>query len=321
MLAVSFLSNTDEFIKIFSDLKTHGPLHIILCNVLDMNEEEILHLQRTLYKIDPLLFFIFSIESSQKKNFKSEIFFKNSLFINRPISRNEAETLILILEKLHNNSFFGHFLSRFIHDLKTPITSIQGILELIRDFNTLSDEDKENINLAITSGNNLQKFVENMLHLTKIKFGLAAPQKETFNLKSFFTQILEDKNILNPNFKKVKIEIKIDDKLDEIFCDKKLFDLFLSNTLKESIKKTKQGNIQISLKKNPLDQIEIEFETQSSDVRDSSNFLNETKSSFELEIAKEFAFTHEGTFEKTFKTNEIINFKTKIPQNAEKDRP
>lgn len=84
-------------------------------------------------------------------------------------SRSDKETLQQEREKLHVN-----LLSSVSHDLKTPLASIIGSLEIHQNLkNILSDERKDTlINTAIEEAHRLDDFITNIIDMSKFEQGI-----------------------------------------------------------------------------------------------------------------------------------------------------
>lgn len=127
----------------------------------------------------------------QKENIQKEISYKLNkkryFLINAsPLIRNTKKTGILILindvtfqkqlEKLRTD-----FVANVSHELKTPITSIIGYLELLNTKSEAKNEQKSYIEKAFNQTNRLNAIIDDLLKLSKIE---SQEEDNTIELKS-----------------------------------------------------------------------------------------------------------------------------------------
>ncbi|MGI0482438.1 sensor histidine kinase [Geminocystis sp. CENA526] len=73
------------------------------------------------------------------------------------------------------------FLSNMSHELRTPLNAILGFSQLMKDDDTLTLENKENLNIIINSGEHLLSLINEVLELSKIEAGQIIFNETTFN--------------------------------------------------------------------------------------------------------------------------------------------
>lgn len=94
------------------------------------------------------------------------------------------------------------------HDLKTPLTSIIGYLELLnKDKENFTKEQQEFLNVAYEKSENLKKLIEELFEYTKLSNNYAKLNKVPFNLAVLVNQIVGE-HILFLSEKNIKVEIE-----------------------------------------------------------------------------------------------------------------
>jgi PAS domain S-box-containing protein len=153
------------------------------------------------------------------------------------------------------------FTARMSHEVRTPLTALQGTLELMSQ---ISDDNQRNqyLQSARTAAKHLRSLVDDVLEFSKIKAGKRKVTKSRFFINAFI-------NDLAQNFKSVADEkglsfITLYDTSDdyEVQTDAKMLYQILSNLLSNAIKFTAEGYILINVKKRKNDFLEIDvFDT------------------------------------------------------------
>ncbi len=94
------------------------------------------------------------------------------------------------------------FISSFSHEFKTPIVSIKGYAELIKDSGVLKGEQNEYINIIIEESKRLTKLSDNTMLLLKLDSQTSFADKKKFYVNGqiensilLFDNLLKEKNI------------------------------------------------------------------------------------------------------------------------------
>lgn len=144
-------------------------------------------------------------------------------------------------------------ISNISHDLRTPLTSMLGYMELIFEDNTLSDEKKEEyLKIIYNKGNSLYNLMEEFFQVSKLDSDDVQFHLEKINLSEIVRQ-----NIISffSEIQKLKIEpiINVGNSDMYILSDKKIINRILNNLIINIIKHgsnaTKMG-IELSEKQN-----------------------------------------------------------------------
>jgi signal transduction histidine kinase len=138
-------------------------------------------------------------------------------------------------------------ISNMSHDLRTPLTSIMGYVQLIKD-NNLSEEEKvKYINIVERRTENLQSLITSFYDLSRIESYEYKFELKAINLGNILCETIAlfyndfAYNDIEPN-------INIEENISPIICDEKAVMRIFSNLLNNMLKHGEK-NINISLKK------------------------------------------------------------------------
>lgn len=152
-----------------------------------------------------------------------------------------------MVQKLNTVSIINSdFISSFSHEFKTPIVSIKGYAELLKESGGLNKEQIEYLDIIIEESKRLTKLSESTLLISKLDSQKVMLKEEEFYVKGqientilLFDSQLKEKNIeLETTLKRVKI------KSDPDFI-KEIWINLISNAIKYS---NNGGKIQVSMK-------------------------------------------------------------------------
>jgi two-component system CheB/CheR fusion protein len=90
------------------------------------------------------------------------------------------------------------------HELKTPLTSLKGYIQLIEFQDNLSDAAKIYVTKATSSINKLQHLIDELLDASKIKAGKLKFEKQNFNLTKLVSLCIENSTYMYPAYKITK---------------------------------------------------------------------------------------------------------------------
>jgi Signal transduction histidine kinase len=94
------------------------------------------------------------------------------------------------------------------HDLKTPLTSILGYLELLnKDKENFTEKQQEFLNVAYEKSENLKRLIEELFEYTKLSNNFIKLDKVPFNIAILVNQIVGE-HVLFLSEKNIKVEIE-----------------------------------------------------------------------------------------------------------------
>lgn len=138
-----------------------------------------------------------------------------------------------------------YFLANQSHEIRTPINSILGFAQLIKNKSRVEESD-EYLDYIISSGQSLLSIVGNILDLTKIEEGKLELLSETFN----FAQKIK-KEIIPYRFQAIDKGLSFDLEIEENFPSFFIGDIekisqIIINLLGNSLKFTHEGSIKLA---------------------------------------------------------------------------
>ena len=156
---------------------------------------------------------------------------------------NQMADSLSVLESTRNT-----FLSSVSHDLRTPMTSIQGFIDGILDGTIPPEKHTYYLNIVSSEVKRLSRLVNSLLDISRMESGNFKLQKTVFDVCEVARLILisfEEKI----DIKKINIEFETDDDPSEVFADKDAVHQILYNLIDNAIKFTyENGNLKIYIK-------------------------------------------------------------------------
>ncbi|MBP2002232.1 signal transduction histidine kinase [Paenibacillus shirakamiensis] len=126
------------------------------------------------------------------------------------------------------------------HDLRTPLTSVLGYLDLVlQDEHLSSEQIKHYTSIAFTKSKRLEKLIDELFEITRMNFGMVSIDKQPINLSELLFQINEQ---LYPVMEKNNLLVRLDlaPKLN-IHGDGELLARVFENLLTNAIRYGKEG--------------------------------------------------------------------------------
>jgi signal transduction histidine kinase len=224
-----------------------------------------------------------------------------------------------------SNLQLRHFVADVSHQLKSPLTSIQGFAQAIQD-GTAADEEtrKKAAGIIVDESKRMIRQVNELLELSRMQAGQIKLSQEDVNLREVLIQCLEiyalrleEKKIVLKNNLQFSGSVRGDaDRLEDVF----------SNLLDNAIKNTPAGGeIRITARKTQSNEVQILVADsgpgippeQIAHVFDRFQPASELRTGFGLglAIAKEIVLAHGGRIEVSSRPGEGAEFTVTLPLN------
>ncbi|MBE9531311.1 MAG: MCP four helix bundle domain-containing protein, partial [Proteobacteria bacterium] len=141
------------------------------------------------------------------------------------------------VELVHANEMKSQFLANVSHEFRTPLNSIIGFSELLKEksFGDLNDKQLEYLDYIRSSGDNLLTLINNILDISRIEVGNMELEPDEFS----FTEILgETLSILRPlaHKREITINTKTSPASPIIRADRAKFKQILLNLISNAVK-------------------------------------------------------------------------------------
>lgn len=195
------------------------------------------------YLVYTNIFFILIIISTVSIYYYSMI--KRLIISNKKIEQKNSELIIV-------NKELDKFVYSASHDLRSPITSLKGLIEIAIDEDNI-DEIKNYLNLMNTSLTRQDQFISDIIDYSRNK--RLESHNEAVNLNETITEIIDQHKHIK-EVKEIEINKQID--LNEVYSDRLRLKIILSNLVSNAIKysdkekKSKFINIKTTKEGNQL---------------------------------------------------------------------
>ncbi|MTK13162.1 MAG: HAMP domain-containing histidine kinase [Clostridiaceae bacterium] len=224
-------------------------------------------------------------------------------------------------------------ISNISHDLRTPLTSMLGYIELILNDNTLNEEEKgQYVKIVYDKGNHLYNLMEEFFQASKLESKDIILDIKQINISEIVRQ-----NVVAffNEFKKLNMEVQINIPEKDIFAfgDEKAINRILNNLINNALKYGSEGTIiGINLRENsnyvfidvwdngvgiPKEEIEYVFDRLYTVKK--SRKLNLKSSGLGLTIVKKLVEAQKGTISVKSNPFEKTEFTFTLTKNLVKD--
>lgn len=228
----------------------------------------------------------------------------------------------------------NELITNIAHDLRTPLTSIIGYLELISNSKNLTEETRiKYTEVAYTKAKKLQKLIEDLFGLTKLNCGKIALNLSKVDLVKLLTQLMEE---FYPSFSNNNLSYSLKSNVNTaiITADPNLLARLFENLIGNAIKYGADGkeiNVKIDaapsiVKVSVINYGKVIPEEEVGFIFDKFYRLEQSRSSktggtgLGLAIAKNIVELHSGTIEvkSNFEgTHFIVSLRVNLDTNKE----
>ncbi|MEC0134197.1 MULTISPECIES: HAMP domain-containing sensor histidine kinase [Paenibacillus] len=140
------------------------------------------------------------------------------------------------------------FVNNFSHEFKTPIVSIKGFAEVLKNDDLTKEERNEYLDIVIEESTRLASLASNVLELTQVETQKILTNKMRFNVGE---QIRQSVLLLAAKFEKKHLKLNVNIQDYELSGNKELLNQVWLNLLDNAIKFTPEhGEIEVTMKKN-----------------------------------------------------------------------
>ncbi len=160
-------------------------------------------------------------------------------------------------QALHYNQLNRLLLSNASHEVRTPLNHIINYLELALD-SKLDDDTRENLSKSHMASKSLLFVINDLLDLTKQEIGNELFLQEPFDLAATVREAVE-MHEWEAKRRKIDFQVSTQPEVCLVLGDKNRVRQVITNTVTNSVKYTREGQITVSMRKLAEDERESEL--------------------------------------------------------------
>lgn len=167
--------------------------------------------------------------------------------IARNLNRMAKEIKDIIEDERSAESKKNELITNVAHDLRTPLTSIIGYLDIVSNKELAAETRDKYIQIAYSKSKRLEKLIDDLFTYTKFEFGQVALHLDRVDMVKMMEQLLDE---FYPSFceHSLEYELKLSDKSIIVEADGNLLARAFANLIGNAIKYGKNGkNVNISM--------------------------------------------------------------------------
>ena len=167
------------------------------------------------------------------------------------INKMSEEIRVLMESERHNEKSKNDMITNIAHDLRTPLTSILGYLDLINKRDLSEETKKEYLKIVYEKSKKLQDLIESLFSFTKTNSSKLVLKIDKIDIIKLLCQLMEE---FYPNFENKGITCSVNTNEDSCVIDgdgtllARLFDNLINNAIKYGAD-GKRIDIKISVEK------------------------------------------------------------------------
>lgn len=204
----------------------------------------------------------------EKRNIENDININGTFYavIMAPLySGKEIKGAVMLLRDVTYerkiNKLRKDFLANISHELRTPISMLQGYSEaIIDDVAETEDDKKELAQIIYEESIRMGRLVNDLLDLARIESGNYQLLYSSIDIKNLINKMIRKFNSLSSELE-VLMSIEIEPNIKEVNCDVDRIEQVLTNLIDNALRHTpKGGKIIIRVKKKSEEKLVIEVE-------------------------------------------------------------
>ncbi len=201
---------------------------------------------------------LFQNEEKEKRAAELIIANKELIFQNEEKEKRAAELVIAKEQAEQSDRLKSAFLANMSHEIRTPMNGILGFSSLLKDFDFISKEQHEYIEIIERSGARMLNIINDIVDISKIESGLMEVNLKDSNINE---QIDYIHTFFKPEMDRKKIHFSskkgLPEKEDIIYTDREKIYAILTNLVKNAIKYTDKGSIDFGYSLKTENQTEV----------------------------------------------------------------
>lgn len=159
----------------------------------------------------------------------------------------------------HQDEMRREMIANVSHDLRTPLTSMQGYLEtMLRKSDQLTpSEHQRYLEVAVRQSRRVSHLAQQLFELAKLELQEIQPHFECFSIQELLQDVAQKFDLAASN-KGVKIGVEFQQDSPQVYADIEMIDRVLSNLIDNALRHTpKGGQIELSLQRDSEESVKI----------------------------------------------------------------
>ena len=184
-----------------------------------------------------------------------------TIILSERINKSQKKIKQQNIELKKSNRIKSEFLNVMPHELRTPIASIKGYIQMLlkQTLGNITEEQKKALDVVLRNTDRLDYLVQDILDASQLQSGTMKFVPEQTDFKKMINESIETTQSF-ADLKDKKIDVDVEDKIPELFIDEKRIKQVIMTLINNAIKFSPDGSIiNIRAKKEDND---ILFEIQ-----------------------------------------------------------
>jgi len=187
----------------------------------------------------------FSIEITQRIHAEEELR-RHKEHLEELVRERTASLEAAVAEPNAANAAKSTFLANMSHELRTPLTSIIGFSGILADSQSLSEDQRRNLEIVKRSGMHLLTLINDVLELSKIEAGRMKLFEQPTNLERLVNECAEMMRV-RAESKGLTLTVRTAGIPQGVLTDTNRLRQVLLNLLSNAIKFTDQGSVKLEM--------------------------------------------------------------------------
>ena len=198
-----------------------------------------------------------AISGELRKRQRQIVQMREELLVEKTGELEQASREVAKLEEEKNR--FLRFLSIAAHDLKAPLTAIQGFLWVMLDgyAGEVSDKQRNMLERCTRRINELLNLISDLLDIPRIETGQILPEMKEISLRQVLKNCLQDQRQLAKE-KGIRLKVELPDRMSKVRGSSPRLQQVINNLVENAINYTPEGTVTLRAQENNKDiQVEI----------------------------------------------------------------
>jgi len=198
-----------------------------------------------------------AISGELRKRQRQVVRMREELLVEKTGELEQASREMAQLEE-EKSRFLG-FLSIAAHDLKAPLTAIQGFLWVMLGgyAGEISDKQKNMLERSTKRINELLNLISDLLDIPRIETGQILPEMKEISLRQVLRNCLQDQRNLAKD-RGIRLKVELPEKVSRVRGSSPRLQQVINNLVENAINYTSEGTVTLRVQENNRDiQVEV----------------------------------------------------------------